>query len=258
MSSIGEKLRNQRLHRGADLDQISKQTKIGVRLLQAIEADQFDQLPGGVFRKSFVLQYARALGLDEKELGPELAQLDPPREDDAFPLKPPARAPLTRISIRRPDWSQIAKPLGSLSVSVAVIFACSLVYGWWQNRRAGQGLSRPASGSTSSQTATPAATTASSDRSSPIRVGLTAGEQTWISVASDGKNVFANLLEPNQSKTIEASEKVRVLIGNAGGLQINFNGRPIGPIGPHGKVRVVVLTPQGYQIVPPRKPADSL
>jgi cytoskeleton protein RodZ len=47
------------------LEEIAEKTKIGIRLLRAIESEQFDKLPGGLFNKSFVRQYARLLGVDE-------------------------------------------------------------------------------------------------------------------------------------------------------------------------------------------------
>src|SRR5919201_504117 len=76
MTSIGERLRHQRLQNRISLEKISTETKIGVRLLEAIEAEQFEKLPGGVFRRSFVLQYSRALGMDPEEIAGELKQLN--------------------------------------------------------------------------------------------------------------------------------------------------------------------------------------
>ena len=72
MTSIGERLRRQRLQNRISLERVSLETKIGIRLLEAIEAGQFEKLPGGVFRRSFVLQYARAL-----ELLRRAKQMDP-------------------------------------------------------------------------------------------------------------------------------------------------------------------------------------
>ena len=88
----------------------------------------------------------------------------------------------------------------------------------------------------------------------PVRVGLSADEKTWVSISSDGKNVFANSLEAHQTKTIEAASKVRLLVGNAGGVEISLYGKPIGPIGPRGQIRIVELTPAGFQIVPRKSP----
>ena len=66
MSSLGATFRREREARGVALEQIAEETKIGIRLLRAIENEQFDRLPGGIFNKSFVRQYARYLGLDEE------------------------------------------------------------------------------------------------------------------------------------------------------------------------------------------------
>ncbi len=67
MGAFGEKLRKQREQRGIELDAISHTTKIGTRMLRALEEEHFDQLPGGVFNKGFVRAYARHVGLDEEE-----------------------------------------------------------------------------------------------------------------------------------------------------------------------------------------------
>ena len=49
------------------LQEIAATTKIGTRALQALENEQFDQLPGGIFNKGFVRSYARCVGLDEEK-----------------------------------------------------------------------------------------------------------------------------------------------------------------------------------------------
>jgi arginine/ornithine N-succinyltransferase beta subunit len=72
------------------------------------------------------------------------------------------------------------------------------------------------------------------DASNKVRVGLTAGEETWISVSTDGKQVYAGLLQPNQTKLLEGSGKVKILIGNAGGLEISLNGKTLGTVGSRG------------------------
>ncbi|MCP5109209.1 MAG: helix-turn-helix domain-containing protein [bacterium] len=53
---------------GATLEQIAETTKINIRFLRAIESGRFEQLPGGIFRTSYIRQYARATGLDPEEL----------------------------------------------------------------------------------------------------------------------------------------------------------------------------------------------
>ena len=67
LSSFGEHLRRQREMRGISLDAIMATTKISRRLLQAIEDEQFDLLPGGIFNKSYVRAYAKCVGMNEEE-----------------------------------------------------------------------------------------------------------------------------------------------------------------------------------------------
>ena len=66
-ATIGEQLRLAREERGIPLREISDQTRISVRYLEAIEANDYKRLPGGIFNRSFVRAYARYIGYDEKQ-----------------------------------------------------------------------------------------------------------------------------------------------------------------------------------------------
>jgi cytoskeletal protein RodZ len=66
-ASIGEQMRLVREERGIPLRQISDQTRISVRYLEAIESNDYGRLPGGVFNRSFIKAYARCIGYDERE-----------------------------------------------------------------------------------------------------------------------------------------------------------------------------------------------
>ena len=63
--SIGEKLRLAREARGIALREISEQTRISIRYLEAIEGDDYKRLPGGIFNRSFIRAYAKFVGVDE-------------------------------------------------------------------------------------------------------------------------------------------------------------------------------------------------
>jgi cytoskeleton protein RodZ len=65
--TIGEQLRLAREERGVPLREVSDQTRISIHYLEAIEANEFKRLPGGIFNRSFVKSYARYVGVDEKE-----------------------------------------------------------------------------------------------------------------------------------------------------------------------------------------------
>lgn len=68
MASFGESLRREREMRGVSLEEISATTKINLRFLQALEADDFAKVPGGLFARSFLRAYASYLGLDTERL----------------------------------------------------------------------------------------------------------------------------------------------------------------------------------------------
>src|SRR5713226_9035554 len=53
---------------GVSLEQIADNTKISLRFLRAIEAEEFETLPGGIFSTSYLRQYAAAIGYDEADL----------------------------------------------------------------------------------------------------------------------------------------------------------------------------------------------
>ncbi len=67
VGSFGDKLRRERELRAVTLDEIAEATKIGTRSLKALEDEQFDILPGGIFNKGFVRAYAKYLGIDEEQ-----------------------------------------------------------------------------------------------------------------------------------------------------------------------------------------------
>lgn len=67
MGKFGDKFRKERERLGIKLEDVSNSTKIGSRMLRAIEEEHFDQLPGGVFNKGFIRAYAKHLGLNEEE-----------------------------------------------------------------------------------------------------------------------------------------------------------------------------------------------
>jgi cytoskeleton protein RodZ len=101
MSGFGDNLRTERQARGVSLEDISSATKISVRLLQAIENEDFGRLPGGVFNVNFVRQYARHLGLEEESVVSEYRRLTAPLSPEPQPETTAQRQPIIRLSGRR-------------------------------------------------------------------------------------------------------------------------------------------------------------
>ena len=85
--------------------------------------------------------------------------------------------------------------------------------------------------------------------SGALQVVLNASEKSWVSVTVDGKLLFSGILQPNDRREINAEEKVKVVTGNAGGIDLLLNGKNIESLGPRGQVRTVELTRSGAQVV---------
>src|ERR1035437_7876404 len=96
MKSVGERLSRERIDRGLDLASLATLTRISQRYLEAIESGDTSELPGGFFYRSFVRQYASALGLDptgieedlERERQAEAQSLEAVLQRTEFPIKP--------------------------------------------------------------------------------------------------------------------------------------------------------------------------
>jgi cytoskeleton protein RodZ len=67
MGGFGERMQREREMRSISLEEIAESTKIGCRMLRALEEEDFDKLPGGIFNKGFVRAYAKFLGIDEEQ-----------------------------------------------------------------------------------------------------------------------------------------------------------------------------------------------
>jgi hypothetical protein len=95
------------------------------------------------------------------------------------------------------------------------------------------------------------------DNSRPVQVTLTAHDVVWVQVSADGRTAFVGTLHPNDTRTVAADAQVKILTGNAGGLDISLNGKPLDPLGPKGQTRTVRLTAEGPQFGPQNPPASS-
>jgi cytoskeletal protein RodZ len=142
MTSVGETLRAERLKRNLGLDQIASELKISSRFLEAIETGHFDKLPGGVFTKSFVRQYASLLGLDGEDLAEQVQRdLDPQPGVAQFAEKP--RAVVSEFHVPKMEaWESVGESRfrwpGSLSAAALLLVAlliCSAVYTWMHRPR---------------------------------------------------------------------------------------------------------------------------
>ena len=68
MARLGDALRERREHKGVTMQQAAEDTRIREKFLQAIESGDYQSLPGTVYTKGFLRNYAQYLGLDAEEM----------------------------------------------------------------------------------------------------------------------------------------------------------------------------------------------
>ncbi len=258
MITVGQKLRNERIRQGLELKPIADELKISSRYLKAIEDEDWDQLPGGFFGRSFVRQYAAALGLDpveyekagpQPEIEPEpvvVQSLVHQRKDQQINV-PPLMSPPGKGLFDLKMWAAV----GGLVMAIA---AGSYLYTWFQDGQSGK--SQVASAAKTKNAAGEkqtsellTQTTAREQTESLHSISVAATESSWLEISSEGKRLFMGLLEVGQTREFEKAQSARMVVGNAGGVVIRRSGHDIGPIGPRGQVRVLLFRPDAWEIL---------
>ncbi len=267
MTSVGSILRKERESQGRAIAGIAEELCLTQRYLHAIEDDDTTGVPGLFFYKNFAKQYAAVLGVDQKLILPALDAIQEPEDVSPGPeIRVPNR--LVQESNRRhiPDIS-----MGwSVAGLVVVLLACSGIYAWW--KRVPQAPVRSAI----ARQATPLAMVRTSDPSMQPQVQpevetatpteeagsvvlkLSATERTWLSISSNGKEIFAGILQPSESKTLTGLDRATMKVGNAGGIEVRWNGKVVSPLGTRGQVLTIKITPEDFEIVPPQPPKQEL
>ena len=276
MDPFGAGLRQAREARKLSLEDVALSTKIGVRFLKALEEEQFDKLPGGVFARSFTRAYARELGLNEQDAltgylrasggaaipEPDLQQIAATRE----------REHRVRRSGTGAGFSQL--PWGIVSLAL-ILAAVSLAFWGSRNRTpsapAPTSLPRAAAPQPSPspvpsvtplsdtvaavvptpspagglvQTSTSADVTASA---ATFEVKVKAREDAWISITADGQQIMQDILTAQTEKAIEARSQVIIRTWNVGALDFSFAGKKLPVQGDYGEVRTLTFDSTGLQ-----------
>ncbi|MBU1743406.1 MAG: DUF4115 domain-containing protein [Proteobacteria bacterium] len=224
---------------GLSLPDIFETTRVSLIYLAAVESGEFNRLPPPVYARDFIRKYARTVGIDEK---PIIDRYEKYQES----LKPTVR----ETEIRKP-WPETGGRNRFLFASLAaVIIAGALVSALFLYDQAGKPASPPpVTGSPSpapviSEPASTAAVPASPGAAfqSPAAAGkmyelvIEAREWTWIRITADRNPAYEALLKPGDKIERTASDYFQLDIGNAGGIHLTFQGKPLGSPGKSGQV----------------------
>jgi len=123
--TFGERLKRERELREVPVEEITQATRIGPRFLEALENEDWDKLPGGVFNRGFVRSIARYLGLDEEAF---LAEYDLAHSAHAELLEQKHAQKIEDRIPPTPLWMPIAFVLGLLLLLAGLVSGG--IYGW--------------------------------------------------------------------------------------------------------------------------------
>jgi cytoskeleton protein RodZ len=256
---FGEHLKREREMRGVSLEEVSAATRISTRFLEAIESENWDSLPGGVFNRGFIRSVARYLGLDEDSIVAEYALETRGRVDAGVVPDPPMEMPR--------NW----KPaIVTLIVLIAILGGAAFVYARYGRRIAawlhwkGAVASAPAASLSPSDadaannngsSATPGATGGPSSTQNPsaipagalaladpLELKVQATKPVEVTIAADGKPVFRGTMEVGEAKQFEARDLLEISASEPGALALDLNGQPVSPTVQAGLPATVRLT----------------
>ncbi|HEY6991089.1 MAG TPA: helix-turn-helix domain-containing protein [Bryobacteraceae bacterium] len=268
MQSVGTWLRQARIAQGQTLEGISAATRITLKNLSAIEADELTKLSSPFIYRSFVRQYAEALKLDYAARAADVRAASHSIPEPLIPGQA-SIVPVHTGTVIPPHVPRDFRWMYPVAALILVVVACSSLYGLYQHppverhRRISPvvlAAQRPL------QTATPLprrpqpppAPLAAAKPESPIHLELSAIEPTWLSLTSDGKPTYKGILETSATTTLDSYDRARIQLGNAGGVNVLFNGKALGALGKRGQVRTIEFTTAGYREIalPPRAAAQ--
>jgi len=245
-AGFGEHLKREREMRGVSLDEICAATRIGNRFLEALENEEWDRLPGGVFNRGFVRAVARFLGLDEEAFVAEYMLATSEQTPTAEWSKPESAPPPASHWLR---WA-------GLLLGLALIAAGA--WGWrsYATRRAERrappessalsadptGAEIPSASGAPASLEDPGAAGAALSRDGMLQLKIEAGKGTSLTVSADGNRVFDGSMIAGQSREFAAQVAFKVRAQDAGALLLELNGQVLAPVGPPGRSGEVVLT----------------
>lgn len=283
MTELGSWLRQAREAKRLSLEDVERETRIRAQFLAALEEEDFAKLPGDVYARGFLRNYARFLGLDPQEAVQRYKAL----------LAQPNNAEMgsaARLSLDEPVEVPLVEPAHSPARAAAIILLVIALaaVGWWYfttigpanlpsflsgvlapigpqpsptmqavlgtNTQEAPGTPPAEASPVPSPTSTPSPTASSTPTQTPtptpkvyrgVEVQVEIIAASWMQVTVDGVRVFVGTLEPGEKRTWEGQESVALRVGNAGGVHVTVNGEPLGLLGAMGEVKDMEWVRQG-------------
>lgn len=236
--------------KGLSLPDIFRQTRVGLVYLAAVENGEFSRLPPPVYARNFIRKYAQSVGVNEKSILSNYEKY----------LK--SLQPIVKETEVQQPWPETGGRNRFLVLSLtAVVIAGALVSAIFLYDRADKpALTAPVIDSAAPVSAipepppaaadpyisapaiTPVSGSGSSEKAATpptsegkMRLAMEAHELTWVRIAEDRNPGYEVLLKPGDKIERAASDSFQLDIGNAGGVNLTFQGKPLGSLGKSGQ-----------------------
>ena len=242
MPTMGEVLRDARYRLNVSLEEVESYTKVRKKYLIALEEDDYSELPAPVYARGFLQLYAEFLGID-----PQFADklFEPPQQKGPAPQIRPAASGIPAsagISLRM-----------VVTFFLAVLGVAAIVFLYWQyaaytsNTDQAEVMPKAVATPTSYQlVAVPSPTPTALPTPSPtpvqgVEVTVNITDRSWLRVVADRQStpLFEGELQPGETRTWKAKDRIDMRVGNAGGVEVTVNGMRQGKLGASGEVKNV-------------------
>jgi cytoskeletal protein RodZ len=233
---VGGTLRQARLRKRLTLQQIAHSTKISQGTLEALEDNDFDRLPAGVYTRGFLRAFAREVDLDPEETVEQYME-----QVEAVPAMSmaPERAEVAHDE-GRDEASQTRTiiiprvPLPALAAIVVIVAAG--IYLVSSTRSAQVAATNVAEASTAPApvpTPAPPADVARAANLDPdvLRIELTAIGPCWVSATADRESALSRLLQAGERHELQAKDEIVLRVGDPSTVAITVNGVPARSLG---------------------------
>ena len=240
---VGDILRGEREKQGLTIEDIARETSIRDIYLEAIEKGDYDSLPGDVYAKGFIRNYSRFLQIDgdallekydeERNINKVVQPVDQPQEPEQNPQPAQPKTNLFaagdayRDSLEREEKSGSKKFM--ILLGIMFVFLGGVYIAFMDDGSENAPKQEPVK----VETTKPAPVEKKYDG---VEITAKALENCWISVKIDGQPAFEGTIEKGKEMSWQGKENVDILAGNAGGIQITFNGKDVGTLGQMGQV----------------------
>jgi cytoskeletal protein RodZ len=248
--NFGERLKRERELREVTLEEITQATRIGPRFLEALENEEWDKLPGGVFNRGFVRSIAHYLGLGEEAF---LAEYDlahgahAEQQAQKYAQKIEDRIPQT------PFWIPVAIVGGIILLAIVIIFGG--IYGWRKlvkrsPSKPAASLAVPATASSMNAIASPPLANQSGATDPPLDLSVSASTLTRVRIEADGDLLLNDSIRPGENRHFSAHNELVVSAADSSAVLLELNGQAMPPVGAPGTSGTIILTRKNLRQAP--------